>query len=81
MERLEAKGLATNGVVNQAGVDYRQSLEDRLDDLASAAWRHLGEAGTRRFVELLEPVSDRFIDRIDATAGPYWMPAGRRIDR
>ena len=28
---------------------------------------------------LLEPVSDRFVERIDATAGPNWMPTARVI--
>ena len=63
---LEVRGLATDGAVNGAGVAYRQELEDRLDGLCAAAWRHLGDVSTRRFVE-----------RIDVTAGPNWMPAAR----
>ncbi len=74
---LEERGLATDGAVNDQGVEYRQSLEDRLDDLSSAAWKHLGGSATRKFLDLLEPVSSRFVDRIDATAGPNWMPAAR----
>jgi len=27
--------------------------------------------------ELVEPFGQRFLDRIDATAGPNWMPAAR----
>ena len=74
---LEARGLAVDGVVNDAGVEYRQQLEDRLDDLASAAWRHLGDERTLEFVELIEPVGGRLLERIDETAGPNWMPAAR----
>ena len=74
---LEARGLASDGVVTDAGIEYRQGLEDRLDDLCSAAWRHLGEDTTRRFVELIEPVGGRLVERIDVTAGPNWMPAAR----
>jgi len=74
---LQARGLATDGVVNEAGVAYRQELEDRLDDLCTAAWRHLGEDAARRFVELIEPVGGRLVERIDLTAGPNWMPAAR----
>jgi hypothetical protein len=74
---LEARGLATDGTVNEAGVAYRQELEDRLDDLSAVAWRHLGEDSTRRFIELIEPVGGRLVDRIDVTAGPNWMPAAR----
>ena len=74
---LEARWLAKAGTVNDAGLAYRQDLEDRLDDLSSAAWRHLGEDMTRRFIELIEPVGARLVERIDQTAGPNWMPAAR----
>lgn len=77
LERLEARGLATDGRVDGAGLAYRQELEDRLDDLASAAWRHLGVEGTEAFLALVEPVGDRLVARIDETAGPRWMPAAR----
>jgi hypothetical protein len=74
---LEARGLAADGSVNESGLAYRQELEDRLDDLSAVAWRHLGEDSTRRFIELIEPVGGRLVDRIDITAGPNWMPAAR----
>jgi len=74
---LQSRGLAEDGRVNDAGIEYRQRLEDRLDDLSAAAWRHLGQDATRRFVELIEPVGGRLVERIDATAGPNWMPAAR----
>jgi len=77
LAELERRGLAADGVVTRAGIDYRQGLEDRLDDLCSRAWRHLGEARTRAFLDLVEPVGDALMARIDATAGPDWMPAGR----
>ena len=80
LRTLEAKGFATDGVVNQAGIEYRQSLEDRLDDVSSAAWRSLGDQTTERFLGLVEPVGDRFVRRIDETAGPQWMPAARDIE-
>lgn len=74
---LEQRGFASAGAVNAAGIDYRQRLEDRLDDLASTPWRHLGIETCRRFVELIEPVGGRLVERIDQTAGPNWMPAAR----
>jgi hypothetical protein len=74
---LEARGLAEDGLVNADGIAFRQRLEDRLDDLSTAAWRRFGGEATRRFVELIEPVGGRLVDRIDATAGPNWMPAAR----
>jgi len=79
---LERRGLAADGVVDRRGVEYRQSLEDRLDLLASLVWREFGEDRTRQFLDLVEPVGARLVDRIDQTAGPNWMPAARdRIER
>ena len=74
---LEQRGLAACGVVNQAGLDLRERIEVRTNELTEIAWRALGEELTRQFVELIEPVGSRFMDRIDATAGPNWMPAAR----
>lgn len=74
---LERRGLATDGAVNERGIEYRQELEDRLDRLASTAWRTLGEQRTQQFLDLVEPVGDRLVERIDLTAGPNWMPAAR----
>ncbi len=76
-ERLEARGLAVDGTVTDAGIAYRQELEDRLDRLCAPAWQALGEDATTRFLDLVEPVGSRLVDRIDQTAGPNWMPAAR----
>ena len=74
---LEARGLAVDGAVTEAGIAYRQELETRLDRMTIPAWQALGARRTSELIELLEPVSDRYIDRVDATAGAHWMPAGR----
>lgn len=74
---LEGRGLASDGRVNADGVAFRQSLEDRLDDLCAPGWRELGEERSRRLVELVDPVAEVLLDRIDQTAGPRWMPAAR----
>jgi len=74
---LEQRDLATDGAVNGNGVAYRQRLEDRLDRLCVEPWRLLGEARTRRFLDLVEPVGPTLMARVDQTAGPNWMPAGR----
>lgn len=76
-ERLATRGLALDGVVTDAGIALRQGLEDRLDDLSSIAWRALGADATEAFVTLVDPVGDRLVARIDATAGERWMPAAR----
>jgi hypothetical protein len=74
---LERRGLATDGAVNARGIEYRQELEDRLDRLACVAWKALGEERTLQFLDLVEPVGARLVERIDLTAGPNWMPAAR----
>jgi hypothetical protein len=75
---LTERGLATDGAVNAAGIAYRQSLEDRLDTLAAEPWRRLGPDLSQRFIQLLEPATESLLARVDVTAGPKWMPAGRR---
>jgi hypothetical protein len=35
------------------------------------------EDHTQNFLALIEPVGARFVQRIDETAGPNWMPAAR----
>ena len=74
---LEARGLAEDGRVNTAGRALRERIEARTDQLTEPVWRTLGEARTRQFLELVEPVGQRFLDRVDITAGPNWMPAAR----
>ncbi len=74
---LEARGLATDGRVNEAGLAFKRANEDQLDDLCSTAWRLLGVEATQRFLDLVEPVGDDLVARIDATAGANWMPAAR----
>lgn len=77
IEELEALGFATGGRVDEWGIAYRQELEDRLDRLCVEPWKHLGVERTRQFLALVEPVGGRLMERVDATAGPNWMPAGR----
>jgi hypothetical protein len=74
---LEARGLATEGEINAAGLELRQRIEDRTDELSEKAWRLLGEERTLEFLALVEPVGDRLVARIDETAGTEWMPAAR----
>ncbi len=74
---LETRGLARQGAVNEAGLALRQELEDRTDQLCQRAWRSLGESRTVEFLDLVEPVGERLLGRVDQTAGPEWMPAAR----
>lgn len=74
---LAARGFVTDGRVNEAGIAYRQGVENRTDELCTRAWRHLGEENTVRFLSIIEPVGDRYVAHIDATAGENWMPAAR----
>ena len=77
---LEKRGLAREKTVNQSGIAYRQSLEDKLDDTSSLAWRHLGETFSKNFIGLINKVGDTFLGRIDETGGTKWMPAARRLN-
>ncbi len=51
----------------------------RTASTTSPAWRGsaLGEERTLQFLDLVEPVGARLVERIDLTAGPNWMPAAR----
>jgi hypothetical protein len=74
---LEQRGFATDGVVNVGGLAHRRRLEARLDELCPIAWSGLGADDTRRLLDLVEPVGDRLVERIDQTAGPNRMPAAQ----
>lgn len=80
MARLAERGYADGGEVNDAGLAYRQRIEERTDALTEEPWRRLGAARTREFIELVAPVGARLVERIDVTAGPEWMPAARDIE-
>ena len=75
--RLAARGLAAGGALTSAGRAFRLDLEERTDALTAAVWKEVGAESTQRFCELIEPHHQAFVDRIDATAGPRWMPAVR----
>ncbi|HEY4789930.1 MAG TPA: hypothetical protein VIJ05_01160, partial [Actinomycetes bacterium] len=52
--RLRARGLvAGDGRLTEAGRAARAAIEDRTDDLAMDPWRHLGEQGCARLLDLL----------------------------
>ena len=74
---LERRGWATDGVVNTAGVEFRQWLEEETNRLCARCWETFGIGNTETFLALIEPVGQRFVEHIDATAGPNWMPAAR----
>lgn len=76
--RLEAKGLATGQSVNDAGRAFRLHLEQRTNELTAPAWQAVGEATTVALCDAVEPHHDALLARIDATAGPRWMPAARQ---
>jgi hypothetical protein len=79
--RLEAKGLATDSALNDTGREFRLDLERRTDELTAPAWQAVGEASTVAFCDAVEPHHRTFVERIDATAGPRWMPAARQVSR
>ncbi len=74
---LEARGLADGDRVTPAGEALRQQIEDRTDEICAAMWRQVGWETSHRLLDLIEPVGERLLQRIDDTAGPNWMPAAR----
>ena len=76
-KKLMERGLADGETVTPEGLEFREGLERKLNNMASAAWRNLGIDQTTQFLELIEPVGSRYMDHIDNTAGSNWMPAGR----
>ena len=75
--RLEAKGLVADRAFTDAGRQLRHDLENRTDEICGQMWERLGEADTVELCELIEPHHEACLARIDATAGPNWMPAAR----
>lgn len=76
-DALEARGLASGRRLTDAGRSFRLEIERRTDELTSQVWEEIGEPTSVRFLDLVEPHHDAFVARIDATAGPRWMPAVR----
>ena len=74
---LAARGFASDRHLTDAGRTFRREVERRTDDVTATVWREVGEAATLQFLDLVEPHHDAFVARIDATAGPRWMPAVR----
>ena len=75
--RLEARGLAADGRLSDEGRALRLDLEHRTDALTAPVWQAIGEETTTRLLDLVEPHQDAFVQRINETAGPRWMPAVR----
>lgn len=74
---LDERGFVTDGRINEAGLAFREYLEDKTNELSEKAWRSLGSELTEQYCALIEPVGHKFLARIDATAGENWMPAAR----
>ena len=79
--RLEAKGFAGAGRLTDEGRRFRHELERRTDALTAPAWQAVGADATTALCELVEAHHDAFVQRIDETAGPRWMPAVRVVSR
>jgi hypothetical protein len=47
------------------------------DFLCEIPWRHFGEKNTIELLSILEPVGERYVQRINENAGENWMPAAR----
>lgn len=76
-ESIQAKGLADDAGVTQAGIDLRQRIEDDTDVLCTQIWSSYGEDRTSALAEALEPPCELLLKRVDETAGPNYQPASR----
>ncbi len=78
-QRLADKGFARGGELTETGRTFRWDLERRTDELTAPAWQAVGRDATETFCAAVEAHHDAFVARIDATAGPRWMPAVRTV--
>lgn len=78
---LEARGLAKDGEVTEAGVALRQDIEDRTDRLTTLPWEAIGAELSDEFARIAEPACEALLTRVDVTAGPNFQPASRIHDR
>lgn len=77
LRNLESRGYARDGRVSDEGLAVRERVENQTNDLSQVMWRTLGWETSCALLELIEPVGERLLARIDLTAGPNWMPAAR----
>lgn len=76
---LRRRGLAEreSDLVNERGITLRQEIEDRTDELGATPWRAIGVDAVRHIAATLQPLAPVLLARVDATAGPRYMPAAR----
>jgi hypothetical protein len=60
-DRLRGRGWMDGNELSQRGIDAREDIEHRTDELAMAPWRALGEEGCRRLRELVRPLSKAIV--------------------
>ena len=65
--------LQDDGLLSEAGRVARAALEHRTDDLAMAPWRHLGDDGCARLLDLLDRPT-RLV--VEAGGVPFPNPVG-----
>ena len=76
-DALERRGLAAGRQVNARGIELRQRIEDRTDELTTLPWQLLGPERSTWFAEVFEPPCELLLARVDETAGPNFQPASR----
>jgi hypothetical protein len=60
---LQARGILDGEALTEKGQALRDSIEERTDQLALAAWKNLGEEGTQEFLSLITPLTKRILER------------------
>lgn len=74
---LENRGLATSHLVNELGLQLRQSIEDETDRICALPWQLLGTEKSKQLIEEFEPPCEKLLRRVDETAGTNYQPASR----
>jgi hypothetical protein len=75
--QLEAKALANDRTVNDAGLQLRQWIEDETDRRTTLPWELAGGELAHEFHDLFEPPCALLLARVDETAGVNYQPASR----
>ncbi|MEU2350356.1 hypothetical protein [Modestobacter sp. NPDC049651] len=60
--RCRDRGLVDDDGLTAAGAELRRQVEETTDALAVEGWAHLGEAGSRRLLELAAPLRAQVLD-------------------
>ena len=74
---LEQRGVARDREVNHDGLELRERIEQRTNELCVAPWRAIGQDRAQQFLDVVGPPCRALGKRVDVTAGTNYGPGGR----